>query len=249
MQSESRRNLSFFLFLIFFSGLLFFFDRFGWLGGLRSFFASPFLSLEKKIHGFQAKSDGELTDWQEWAVDQNQLISCLSENEKMRRLLGAPLPPSWKFLPASVINVNEKMLLDKGKAEGVELGMAVVFENILVGRVSLVHLHSSLIQLVRTPGTKIPVVVKRPNQAGILARGLLVSQTAEQMLLDKVLLEEDIRANDLVVTNGQADWANNLLIGTVGEVLSLKGQLFQRAQIKPLLDYQNLETVFLVIKQ
>lgn len=229
---------------------------------MRGILEKPVLVGEEKIYGLKIWGDSlmrpfhqgraqdmEITrlqvELQRLAIEKNQLSVCLEENEKMRKLLGAPLPSAWKFLPAKVVGLAEKMRIEGGRKDGVEEGMIVLSENILVGRVVEVGKNSSLVQLPTTPGVKIPVVAKR--KGGVQARGLLLGQYGGRLVLDKVLQSEDIQKGDLVVTSGDESWPVDLLIGQITEVLPKSAEIYQKAQVKPLLDYDKLRIVFIVI--
>ncbi|MCX6725776.1 MAG: rod shape-determining protein MreC [Candidatus Shapirobacteria bacterium] len=182
------------------------------------------------------------------AVEQNQLSLCQEENEKIKKMLGASLPASWQFMEAKVIGLNEKMKIDKGEREGIKTGMNVLSENILLGRIETVQEHQSLIQMVYQPNLKIPVVVKRANQAGVQARGLLIGQYKNKMILDRVLQGEDLQKGDIVVTSGEEGWLPDLVIGQIEEVIPKSAEVYQKATVSPLIDYQKLRIVFLVVK-
>ncbi|PIS14743.1 rod shape-determining protein MreC, partial [Candidatus Shapirobacteria bacterium CG09_land_8_20_14_0_10_39_12] len=213
----------------------------------------PFLAAEEKIYSLflprQKQADkvqileGKL---RQLAVEQNQLSSCLEENLEMRKLLGAPLSPKWKFLPAKVVGVSEQMRIDKGEKDGLEEGMMVVSENILVGRVVAVGRNYSLVQIPTGVDSKIPVIVREASKTGIQARGILTGHSGS-LLLDKVLQAEDIREGDLVTTSGEDDWLPDLLIGQIEEVLAEPAEIYKKAQVSPLIDYRKLRTVFIVI--
>ena len=180
------------------------------------------------------------------ALDQNRLSVCLEENEALKSLLGAPLPPQWEFLLAQVVGRGEKMKLDLGKKGGVEEGMMVVAENILVGRVISAGESESLVQLPGDPNSKIPVTIKRPGSQGIQAQGLLFGQFGSKLVLDRVLQEEDIQKGDLVTTSGEEGWLPNLVIGQIDEVLPPTAAIYQKARVDSLVDYSLLRLVFVV---
>ncbi len=117
---------------------------------------------------------------------------------------------------------------------------------ILVGRITTADNHSSLIQIPTGADSKIPVVVKETSKTGIQARGILTGHS-DGLLLDKVLQEEDIRKDDLVVTTGEADWLPDLLIGQIGEVLTETAEIYKKARVSPLVDYKKLRIVFVII--
>lgn len=257
-----KKNLVIFLLLIFISLVLFFFDQKGWLMSVRGVVERPILAIEKEIYDFKLSSYRAIKPLSYWrssekeimrlqgqlgqlAVENGQLSTCLEENERMRALLGAPLPPQWKFLPAKVVGISEKMRLDKGRRDGVEKEMMVVSENILVGKIVSVQETSALVQLPTDINSKIPVVVKKPGGSGIQARGLLVAQSGN-LILDQVLQSEDIRRGDLVLTTGEAGWLPDLLIGQIEEVLGREAAIYKKARVVPLVDYQSLRIVFVI---
>jgi len=129
----------------------------------------------------------------------------------------------------------------------VKEGMMVISENILVGRVTAVDEFISRVQKLDDVRTKIPVVVKRPGGVGVQARGLLVTQGGS-LILDRVLQSEDIQKGDLVVTSGEEGWLGDLVIGQVEEVLPKSAEVYKKAKVTPLVDYQKLRIVFLVVR-
>lgn len=251
-----------FLLLIFISCFLFLAEDFGWFSKVRGFFQKPFLTLERpifltyqSINNFSKKltlrnESQQIVELQtqlrQFAIDQNQLSTCFEENEHLKKLLGSPLPPKWKFKMARVIGVSEKMKIDQGK-DGIKEGMTVVTENIYVGKVISTGENYSLIQLPIDLNSKIPVVVKKVGSSGIQARGLLVGQPGGKLLLDKVLQEEDIRQGDLVVTSGEEGYLSDLVIGQIKEVLKGTAEIHKQAIVLPLIDYSSLRFVFVVI--
>jgi rod shape-determining protein MreC len=260
---EGRRKWALFFFLLLFSGFLFFLDKKGIIKKPKEFLEKPILGAEEKIYGLKIWSEEQLgpifrgkalekevgrlqLELQRLAFEQNQLSSCLEENERLRKLLGAPLPPKWKFLPAKVIGSGEKIRIDKGEKDGVKKGMIVVSENILVGRVVEVSNGSSLLETPLTPKVSLPVVIKRAGEKGIQGRGILRS-VGESLILGEVLQSEDIQKGDLVVSGGDENWPADLLVGQIADVLPKSAEVYQKARVKPLLEYDKLRIIFVVI--
>ena len=258
-----RKILPLFLILILASLFLILTDHYNLISPIQGFFQRPIIRMEEGImSGYQGISgiirglngrareaetlrlEGSL---RQLAVDQNQLNVCREENEKLKKLLGTPLPPTWKFLMAKVVGLSGEMRVDKGKQDGVKEGMMVISENILVGRVTAVDEFISRVQKLDDVRTKIPVVVKRPGGVGVQARGLLVTQGGS-LILDRVLQSEDIQKGDLVVTSGEEGWLGDLVIGQVEEVLPKSAEVYKKAKVTSLVDYQKLRIVFLVIR-
>lgn len=269
---QPRTKLASFLLLLFLSLFLFLIDNFGWISGVRGVVQESFLFLERPIYLINQSFSNSVksvtsrntseqiielqTQLRQLAIDQNQLSTCLEENEHLKKLLGAPLSSEWKFKMARVVGVAEKMKIDLGVRDGVEEGMTVVAENIYLGKVVSVGQRDSLVQLATDPNSKIPVVVKQPaspasqggpGSSGAHARGLLVGQFGGKLVLDKVLQEEDIRQGDLVMTSGEEGYLSDLVIGQIKEVLKGTAEIYQQAVVSPLIEYNSLRFVFLVI--
>lgn len=263
MKSPESKSWKLFLFLVFLSLILFFLDKKGLLRKPKSFFHQPILGIQrffyssfssffsfnplasKKQLNFKIKELEEKLS--KLSSVENDLQVCQEENQKMRKLLGSPLPPSWKFLPAKVVAWGEKIKIDKGEKEGVKKGMVVVLEKNLVGKVDQVGEDFSLLITPQTPQVKIPVLVRRPKGEAIQAEGLLVS-LGGQIILDQVLQKEDIQEGDLVVTKGD-DWPADILIGEIEEVFPLSADVYRKAKVKLLVDFRKLRTVFIVISK
>ncbi|MGB9911711.1 MAG: rod shape-determining protein MreC [Microgenomates group bacterium] len=210
-----------------------------WWNDFSSFFSSK-RQLNQKIQ----KLEEEL---RRLSSEENQLAICQEENESMKKLLGAPLPPSWKFLPAKLVGEGGKLKIDKGEKDGVKKEMPVIWENILVGKIEEEGEDFSFLVTPKSLGVKIPVIVRRPNQRGIQAKGVLFSQGGE-IILDRVLQSEDIKEGDLVVSNGDG-WPTDILIGKISQVLPFSAEIYRQAKVNLLVDYSKLRTVFVVIKQ
>jgi rod shape-determining protein MreC len=259
-----KKNSIFFLILIFLSFLFLLLDRQSWFLKVKNVFSFPLVWTQGRIlmvnqgakdviFGFnqddQEKNifllEGKL---RQLAVEQNQLSTCLEENEKTKKLLGSPLPAKWQFLEARIVSQTEPFKINKGKAYGVVEGMMVISENILIGKVISVEESFSVIEKIDSPSLKIPVVIKKPGQGAVQARGLLSGQYKNKLFLDRVLQGEMIQKGDLVVTSGEEGWLPDLLIGQIEEVVPKSAELYQRAQVSSLLDLSQLRIVFVVIK-
>lgn len=258
-----RRKWILFFFLLLLSVFLVFLDKKKIIKKPKEFLERPILKAEEKIYGLKIWGEKQLEPFfrgkalekevsrlqlelQRLAFEQNQLSSCLEENERMRKLLGAPLPAKWKFLLAKVIGAGEKIRIDKGEKDGVKKGMIVVSENILVGQVVGVSEGSSLLETPLTPKVSLSVVIKRPGGKGIQARGIL-KPVGGNLILSEVLQSEDIQKGDLVVSAGDESWPADLLIGQITDVLPKSAEVYQKARVKPLLEYDKLRIVFVII--
>ena len=173
-------------------------------------------------------------------------INLKKENGDLRRLLGAPLPSNWHFLPAQVIGSdNGILLLDKGKSDNVLVGQAVVFDNFMVGKIVEIGENISRLQTPTNADFKIAAVVKSPKSDDLAARGLVLVRGG-RLILDQVLMEEKIAVGDIVMTALDRNIPADIPIGTITN-LSQPSSVFQKAEIEPMVVSSQLKNVFLVI--
>jgi rod shape-determining protein MreC len=164
------------------------------------------------------------------------------ENSSMKKLLGAPLPPTWKFIPAKVLNLSEGvMTINQGSDIGIKVNQAVIFEQALVGRVTQVNPNLSKLMLVNHRDTKIKVKVLENNVKGV------IHLVAGKIMLDEVLQEANLAHGQTIITSGEEEiYPPNLIVGKIEAVEKQATAVYQQAVINPLVDYQQLEEVFVV---
>jgi len=86
-----------------------------------------------------------------------ELESAAAENRRLRSMLAAPAFPEFRTLVARVA-VRESgawwssLTIRRGRIDGVRRGCPVVFGDRVVGRVSAVHVNTSEVELVTSPG-------------------------------------------------------------------------------------------------
>lgn len=162
------------------------------------------------------------------------------ENKACRRLLQAPLPPSFKFLPARVAALDaDNFLIDKGKDEGIKVGQAVVLENVFLG---IIHQVNPQNAWVKTPfGLEIKARTFKTRASGI------VKEKAGHLFFTKVLQKEVLEIDDLVITFGEEEIPRDLVLGKIKEVQKQEAEIYQEAELEFLVDYGKLETVFVIL--
>lgn len=255
MRKALNSDISQFLTLFFLSFALLFFDKLGFLGPVRAVFQLVSVPVKRSLYSKGQKIRGGILAIFELRslVEENQRLkrelseslsglSQLSkleeENQILREQFEVAETTSWEFIPALVIGEDRFLEIDKGKSAGVKKGMAVVFKNILIGQVNEVTERSSSIKLATDPDSKI--LAKTQNGA----KGILSGNYRMAMILEKVLPEMELSENDLVLTRAQEGVPSGLLLGKVAKVAKVESGLFQTAEVAKVLDFENLEIVF-----
>lgn len=262
MEAKKEKEIKLFISLIFSSLILIGLDKRGWLNWLKrpvEQISNPvkkslhwsFKNFQFSIFNFQSSSQTEPAILQEKIdflerenADLKVKLSQLEkENESIKKLLGAPLPAIWRFIPAKVLSVkNGIMTINQGLDVGIKENQVVVFENVLVGRIIKVNPQLSKIMLPTDKDSNIKAKIIEAN-----GRGMVRSEAGNVLILDEVLQEVGLLKGQVVVTTGEEEiYPPNLIIGKIESVVKEETAIYQKAVINPLVDYEKLEEVFVV---
>ncbi|EGK14773.1 rod shape-determining protein MreC [Desmospora sp. 8437] len=142
---------------------------------------------------------------------------------------------------------NDRLVIDKGKKDGIQKNMPVVTHEGLIGRVSAVTDQMADIQLLTdsgsTPGIAAHVL------AGEEIFGLIegYDEKSKRLLMKKIASGVRLKKGQLVVTSGMSEiFPGNLLIGTVDQVTTGDFGVDQMVYVKPAARFERLQYVMVV---
>ena len=133
-------------------------------------------------------------------------------------------------------------LLDKGSADGVRKGMAVVTPLGVVGQVVAVTARTAKVLLLADPNSGVDVLVQRTR-----ARGIVSGSLDNGTILKYVKRSEDIQEGDRLVTSGfDGVFPKGMVVGTVIKVRKQTLGLFQHIEVMPAVNLARTEEVLIV---
>lgn len=180
----------------------------------------------------------------ELLTENAQLRSQLAETESLVDQYNKLSPQTYDLLPARVISSGRYLNIDKGSADGVKVGQTVVYKDNYIGQVKEVSPKSSRVMMEADPDSKIAVFAQ--DAAG-RAKGILSGQFGAELLMDKILHQETIAKDDLVYSDGTEDQLpRGLIMGKVSRVFQRQNELFQQANITPLVNIDDLDIVYII---
>ena len=177
-----------------------------------------------------------------------QLKELKLSNHRLRNLLNFEKTMTDRVLSAEVIGKDpspwfKTVLIDKGKNDGVETGMAVVVPKGIAGQVTDVSANYSKVLLIIDHNSAVDALVQNDR-----ARGIIKGGTAEQCFLKYVLRKHDIKIGDIVVSSGlDGVFPKGLAVGYVSGVIKPKSGIFQEVTVTPYVDFEKLEEVLIVL--
>jgi len=140
------------------------------------------------------------------------------------------------------------LIIDQGKKSGVITGMAVIYDEQLVGKVVLVQDHFSKVVLVTDPSFSTVGKTTTTKAIGI------IKGERDFILFDNVSIKDSLQKEDLLVTKGDINETgigipSNIIVGKIRTVAKKENEPFQNAKIEPIIEYKNLTTVFVVLQK
>ena len=212
------------------------------LHGMRSAFRkiTPYASLRKE----NALLSGRL-ELMERRVREAGFIA--DENNRLKDLLGFKKAIPFSTVAAQVIgrdptNWSNSLIIDKGAAQGVVAGRAVLSTRGLVGRVLEVGRYSGRVLLITDPNSRVGVLIQRNRQGGIL-----VGRPDGTCKMIYIALDSDVRKGDRALTAGYGTtFPKGILVGEVASVGKEPGRLYKYAIVKPSQDLSELEEVLCI---
>jgi rod shape-determining protein MreC len=181
-------------------------------------------------------------------VENVRLREAEIENVTLREQLNfKQANPSFELVSAQVIGrdpatVLSHLIIDRGSAEGVAVGMPVLTHRGLVGRITETNPHSSKVLLITDVSSSVNALIQESR-----ATGVIQGRIGQGLVMRYVQQSEEIAVGDLVLTSGLGgNFPTRLIIGQVTAVAKKDVELFQEAEVRPAVNFHELEMVMVL---
>lgn len=171
------------------------------------------------------------------------------ENEDLRRQLGfKSAVPNFQLIAAEVIARDPSsylnyLVIDRGSADGIRLGMPVLTNAGLVGRISRVSQTSSQVMLLTDSQSSVGAYIQRSRATGVVQGDL-----GPDLVMRYILQDETVIIGDVVLTSGLGGaFPKRLVIGQVVDVRQNDVDAHQEAVVRPAVDMSTLENVLVLL--
>ncbi len=155
----------------------------------------------------------------------------------------------YEFIPARVVNStvnrpNNYIMINKGEADGIEKDMGVISPEGIVGIVSDVSPHyASVMSLLHSYST-ISVRFKNTEHLGNLR---WETTNYRYGMIDDIPTHLQLKKGDTIVTSSYSFiFPENLMAGTIIEVIPSPSGTLNQAKIQFSTDFSNLKTVYVI---
>ena len=168
------------------------------------------------------------------------------ENVRLRRLLHLEERHPYNLVAASVVarsldRLGGSLTIDKGTADGVEPGRAVLTPDGLVGRAERSTPHETRVLTLLNRDCAVAARIERTRVDGVLEWEF---GTQPVLNLRYVSSQEDVKVGDRVVTSGLGGiFPVGIRIGTVARVALDPNGLMKEILVDPAVDFRSVEEI------
>jgi rod shape-determining protein MreC len=176
----------------------------------------------------------------------SQLKEAKLENMRLMQLLEFKEKAHYSVLPAKIvgktlIQTRNNITLDEGEKDSVKVGMPIITDKGLVGKIVAVSQNYSVAQILFNKDLKVSAKDQRSRVDGIIAW-----DGENKLAMKNVSKSSDIMNGDIIITS---EYSNSFPPGIpIGYITSLGtvDNLFKKIELETFVDFQTLEEVFIV---
>lgn len=187
-------------------------------------------------------------------VENSYYALLLEENEALRKQIDFA-DSSDKYVLSKVLNdiSIDSLRIDKGRKAGISVGDIVSIGNVYIGTIWECDENGSLVRLANSKSNSLEVVIVdgdwtsviKGRKLGILSKAV-VTGSAEGIKVENISNSADVVNGSLVVVN-DSKVGRNLVLGYIVDLSSNPAEVSRNAYVSPIIEYENLLTVFVNI--
>jgi len=225
------------------------------LVNLQSWFSSRFVAVQdfltapRDIASLRQRNADLEADNAELQAQVIQLQQQVGETQILAALVDfSRANPENTYRAAAVIGRDPSpflhyVIINRGSNDGILRGMPVVTGQGLVGRVDAVIADAARVQLITDPASSVNVRLQNAE-----TEASLVGSVTGDVTLDLIPQDIRIEIGDLTLTSGLGGgYPPDLIVGQVVNVRSRDFDLFQQATVQPVVDFNRLEIVLVIV--
>jgi rod shape-determining protein MreC len=228
---------------------------------------SDFFETIAEIKNLKKENEILKSKIQSLTAENASLIELKKENESLRQALNLGLEKEFNFAFAQVTGKDisqDFLFIDKGLDDGISKGQPVITqEKILVGKISEVYKNFSKVQLISHKDSSFDGKIlnseiypvrdyngeeeEKREQISNGVLGLVKGNGNFKVSFDLIPQDKEIKKGDLIVTTATGGiFPEGLLVGEVKEVKRSDVEPFQKIEISPSFDINEINYLFIL---
>lgn len=175
------------------------------------------------------------------------------ENDRLRQVLNFEEERNnYNYIACDIIghsggNFLDGYIVNKGKKDNIQKGMIVIAAEGLVGQVTSVDNSSCIVQSLVNENIAVSVMDQRTRDATGYIMGYKDSENRNLAKVYDLPMDSDVKEGDVIITSGVGMlYPKEIRIGEVVSVEEDNVKVMKNAVVKPYVDFNKLEELFIV---
>ncbi|AOR22672.1 rod shape-determining protein MreC [Clostridium taeniosporum] len=175
------------------------------------------------------------------------------ENERLRSVVNfANQNDNYNYIGCDIIgysggNFLDGYIVNKGENEGIKKGMVVIAAKGLVGKVTTVGSNWSIVQSLINENIAVSVMVESTRESTGYLKGYKDNKNRNLAKVYNLPIDSQVKEGDVIITSGVGMiYPKEIKIGEVVSVEEDKIKVMKNAVVKPYVDFNKLEELFIV---
>jgi rod shape-determining protein MreC len=181
-------------------------------------------------------------------IEQVRMKQDADQAHRLQSLLGFKEQFIAKTLAAQVIGSSgseqsRTVTIDRGSRDGIQPEMAVISATGVVGKVISVFKSTAQVLLINDQQSGVGTILEQSRLQGVLK-----GKSSGELVIDKIMVDEEVKPGDRVLTSGGDQiFPKGLIIGNVDRIE--KGPEFLQVTVRPTAALNRLEEVLVILKK
>lgn len=190
---------------------------------------------------------------------ENQMIeysTLKEENERLREILKfKDSKKNYDYVGVNIIgysggNVSQGYIIDKGTNDGIKKDMIVITHQGLVGKITDSESNYSIVETILNENMAVSVMVDSTRETTGILRGYKENKNEDLVKVYNLPVNSEIKEGDIILTSGLGMiYPKEIRIGEVISVEIDNVMVMKNAVVKPYVDFNKLEELFVVVPQ
>ena len=188
---------------------------------------------------------------------QNKLLeydTLKEENNRLREVLNFKnSKDNYSYVGTNIIGYSGESfsngyIIDKGESDGILKGMVVISDKGLVGQVTSTGSNWAIVESLLNENIAVSVMVNSTRETTGILEGYVTRSNSGLTKVTNLPLDSEIKEGDVIVTSGLGQiYPKEIRIGEVISVESDEIKSMKTAIVKPYVDFDKLEDLFIII--
>ena len=176
------------------------------------------------------------------------------ENTTLREMFDySQANQNYNYLGCNIVgysggNISNGYIIDKGTNDGVKKDMIVITPQGLVGKVTKSESSCSIVQTILNENIAVASMVESTRETTGILQGATDNKNKNLAVLSNIPIDSEIKEGDVILTSGLGGmYPKEIRIGEVVSVEIDTVGIMKKAVVKPYVDFNKLEGLFVVV--